>query len=134
MHQKSTFMASISTIRTQSYSFVLRMSGPATHTYLPLPPRNLREPPPAYRRPALVSTYSHQPDRSIKHDDSSMMYYRESPEGVDLRYRFDERKEREEDEDEHLDGICEALQNVLEKGEQGERKGGIITWRGMMTR
>ena len=110
------------------------MAGPATHTYLPLPPRGLREPPPAYRKPILVSTYSHQQDRSIKHDDSSMMYYREAPEGVDLNYRFDERTERAEDEDEHLDGICEALQNVLENGKQGERKGGIITWRGMITR
>ena len=63
-----------------------------------------------------------------------MMYYREAPVGVDLNYRFDERTERGEDDDEHLDGICEALQNVLEKGEQGERKGGIITWRGMITR
>jgi RAT1-interacting protein len=63
-----------------------------------------------------------------------MMYYREAPVGVDLNYRFDERTERGEDEDEHLDGICEALQNVLEKGAQGERKGGIITWRGMITR
>jgi RAT1-interacting protein len=63
-----------------------------------------------------------------------MMYYRESPVGVDLNYGFDDRTERAEDEDEHLDGICESLQKVWEEGGQGERRGGIITWRGMITR
>lgn len=42
--------------------------------------------------------------------------------------------ERKEDEEEHLDGLCEALQRVWEGGERGERKGGIVTWRGMITR
>lgn len=63
-----------------------------------------------------------------------MMYYRESPVGVDLNYGFDDRTERAEDEDEHLDGICESLQKVWEESGQGERRGGIITWRGMITR
>jgi RAT1-interacting protein len=51
-----------------------------------------------------------------------MMYYREAPVGVDLNYRFDERTERGEDEDEHLDGICEALQNVLERANRERGK------------
>lgn len=110
------------------------MSGPATHIYLPLPPQRPRGAAPEYRKPTLISTYSHQPDRSIKHDDSSMAYYRQAPVAVDLNYGFDDRIEREEDENEHLDGICESLQKVWEEGGQGERKGGVITWRGMITR
>jgi RAT1-interacting protein len=63
-----------------------------------------------------------------------MAYYRQAPVGVDLNYGFDDRIEREEDENEHLDGICESLQKVWEEGGQGERKGGVVTWRGMITR
>ena len=107
---------------------------PGIHTFLPLPPRGLAAPPPAYRRPTLISTYSHLPDRSIRHDDSSMAYYRQAPLGSDLNYGFERRQERDEDLDEHLDGLCEALQQVEEGGGQGDRKGGVITWRGMITR
>lgn len=109
-------------------------AGPSTHTFLPLPPKGLTEPPPIYRQPALLATYSHQPDRSIRHDDSSMVYYSRSPVGADLNHGFDRRTERAEDEDEHLDGLCDSLRRVWEAGGQGERKGGIITWRGMITR
>lgn len=104
------------------------------HIFLPLPPRSLTAPAPPYKRPTLLTTYSHQPDRSIQHDDSAMAYYSPAPTGCDLNYGFDRRIDRDEDVDEHLDGLCEALRNVEERGEAGERRGGIITWRGMITR
>ena len=107
------------------------------HHFLPLPPRSSYQrlgPAPAYRQPTLISTYSHSPDRSISHDDSSMAYYRPAPIGADLNYAFDRQVERDENIDEHLDGLCEALRRVWETGGKGERKGGIITWRGMITR
>lgn len=63
-----------------------------------------------------------------------MAYYSPCPIGSDLNYGFDRRVERKEDEEEHLDGICGALRREWEKGRQGEREGGIITWRGMITR
>ena len=80
-----------------------------------------------------------------------MPYYRECPIGADLNYGFDRRIERTGDEEEHLDGLCEALQRTWESrgagaaaaaethgegdgAEQGERQGGVITWRGMLTR
>ncbi|WWC72955.1 uncharacterized protein I206_106919 [Kwoniella pini CBS 10737] len=110
------------------------MSSFKTSHFLPLPPLSLRTPPPSYRKPTIISTYSHLPDRSIQHDDSSMTYYRAAPIGADLNYGFDRRIERDEDLDEHLDGVCDALRHVEEKGGKGERKGGIITWRGMITR
>ncbi|WRT69205.1 uncharacterized protein IL334_006189 [Kwoniella shivajii] len=109
-------------------------SSSKTAHFLPLPPLSLRAPPPVYRRPALITTYSHQPDRSIKHDDSSMAYYRPALIGSDLNYGFETKVERDEDEDEHLDGLCDALREVQESGQQAERKGGIVTWRGMITR
>lgn len=109
-------------------------SGPPPPLYLPLPPRHLAAPPPAYHRPILISTYSHQPDRSIVHDDSSMAYYRPAPMGCDLNYAFDRRVERDESVEEHLDGLCEGLRRVIELGGNAERKGGVITWRGMVTR
>jgi RAT1-interacting protein len=74
-----------------------------------------------------------------------MPYYQECPIGADLNYGFDRRVERTGDEEEHLDGLCEALQRTWRayeegegggksEGEMGERRGGIITWRGMLTR
>ncbi|WWC63877.1 uncharacterized protein I303_106482 [Kwoniella dejecticola CBS 10117] len=110
------------------------MSSSKTSHFLPLPPLSLRTPPPPYRRPTIISTYSHQPDRSIRHDDSSMAYYRPAPIGCDLNHGFDRRTERNESVDEHLDGLCDALRKVEEESGKGERKGGIITWRGMITR
>lgn len=97
---------------------------------LALPPRTGLPPAPAYRYPVLVTTYSHLPDRAIEPGDASMAYYR--PGGArpdaDLTYGFERRTERE-DVDEHLDGLCEAL-----RWEGGERRGGVVSWRGMMTR
>ena len=104
------------------------------HTFLPLPPRSLQAPPPEYHAPTLITTYSHLPDRSIRHDDVSMPYYSPAPIGCDLNYGFDSKIERDDNMDEHLDGICEALMEVAQSGRKGERRGGIITWRGMVTR
>jgi len=68
------------------------------------------------------------------HDDSSMAYHRQATLGVDLNHGFDRRTERDENLDEHLDGVCEALMEVEKRDGKGERRGGIITWRGMITR
>ncbi|WVR08944.1 hypothetical protein IAU60_006003 [Kwoniella sp. DSM 27419] len=109
--------------------------GPSRPTaFLPLPPRDIRSPTPTYRAPTLITTYSHQPDRNIHHDDSSMAYYRPAPTGCDLNHGFERRIERDESVNEHLDGLCEALRRVSRQGGQAERRGGIITWRGMITR
>ncbi|WWD21178.1 hypothetical protein CI109_105662 [Kwoniella shandongensis] len=108
-------------------------SSSSTPLFLPLPPLfQPLPPPPPYHSPTLISTYSHSPDRSIVHDDTSMAYYRPAPMGCDLKYGFERRIERDEEVEEHLDGLCEALQTVGEG--RGERKGGVITWRGMITR
>ena len=106
---------------------------PVKHN-IPLPPPDLSIPPPAYRLPALISTYSHLPDRSIRHDDTSMAYYSPAPIGADLNYGFENRIERDESVEEHLDGLCEALKRVEEQGGKAQRAGGVITWRGMITR
>lgn len=63
-----------------------------------------------------------------------MAYYRPAPMGSDLNYAFDRRVERDESVEEHLDGLCEGLRRVIELGGNAERKGGVITWRGMITR
>lgn len=109
-------------------------SSRGVHTFLPLPARSLQKAPPRYHQPTLISTYSHLPDRSIVHDDTSMAYYRQAPIGADLNTGFERKIERDEDVDEHLDGLCESLKKVWEEGGKGERRGGVITWRGMITR
>jgi RAT1-interacting protein len=62
-----------------------------------------------------------------------MAYYRPAAAGADLSYGFERRVERDEAVEEHLDGLCEALGEAWGR-ETGERVGGIVTWRGMMTR
>ncbi|TXT14860.1 uncharacterized protein COLE_01053 [Cutaneotrichosporon oleaginosum] len=96
---------------------------------LGLPPAHL-PPPPPYRKPVLVTTYSHLPDRRLVSGDASMAYFRPggAPPGADLTYGFSERIERDEALEEHLDGMCWALRGG------GERRGGVVSWRGMMTR
>jgi RAT1-interacting protein len=111
-----------------------QQTGPRLHHYLPLPPLSLREVPPVLRQPHLITTYSHLPDRSIVPGDASMAYHSPCPIGSDLNYGFSRRIERKADEEEHLDGLCDALRRVWDDGDQGERQGGIITWRGMITR
>ena len=118
------------------FQLFFSMTRPATqtHHFLPLPPRSISVPPPPYHRPTLLTTYSHLPDRSISHDDASMPHYRAAPTGADLNHGFDRRIERDEDINEHLDGLCESLRRSWEVDGRGERRGGIITWRGMITR
>ncbi|GMK55772.1 hypothetical protein CspeluHIS016_0208280 [Cutaneotrichosporon spelunceum] len=98
---------------------------------LPLPPTQL-PPPPAYRQPVLVTTYSHLPDRRLEAGDASMAYLRPGGAlpGSDLEYGFEDRIERDEALEEHLDGMCWALRSH----DHPERKGGVVSWRGMMTR
>ncbi|WVQ81372.1 decapping nuclease RAI1 [Cryptococcus sp. DSM 104549] len=105
------------------------LGGPL-HLPLTRPPPT---PPPPYRAPHLIHTYSHLPSRSISHSDDSMAYYTPAPLGVSLKEGFERRVERA-DEDEHLDGLVESLEVLGRREEQGERKGGVITWRGMVTR
>ncbi|ORX39312.1 RAI1 like PD-XK nuclease-domain-containing protein [Kockovaella imperatae] len=105
------------------------------HTFLPLPPRSLTAPPPPYHLPTLIGTYSHLSDRTIVHDDTSMPYYRKAPVGCDLNYGFERRIERDEDLEEHLDGLCESLMEIEQRnGRPALRQGSFITWRGMITR
>ncbi|AAW44182.1 enzyme regulator, putative [Cryptococcus deneoformans JEC21] len=100
---------------------------------IPLLRPNPADPVPFYRLPHLIHTYSHLPTRAISHDDASMAYYSPAPIGCNLTEGFERRIERE-DEEEHLDGLVESLEWLITRGRKGERKGGIITWRGMLTR
>jgi len=106
--------------------------------FLPLPTSHPGSAP-TYRRPVLIGTYSHLPDRSITHDDpdAAMAYYRPggARPGADLSFGFEHRTERDDSVNEHLDGLCEALAEAWSREDgAGERSGGIVTWRGMMTR
>lgn len=100
---------------------------------IPLPRPNPAGPVPSYRLPHLIHTYSHLPTRAISHNDASMTYYSPAPIGCDLTEGF-ERRIKREDEEEHLDGLVESLEYIIKRGGKGERKEGIITWRGMLTK
>lgn len=63
-----------------------------------------------------------------------MAWYRPPPVGADLKYGLERRIERDDSVDEHLDGLVDSLRRVIEDGGGAERKGGVVTWRGMLTR
>lgn len=93
----------------------------------------MNRPPLPYIKPKLLATYSHRPDRSLAHDDSAMAVYKGAPIGSDLYYGFEDRIERDESVEEHLDGLCEALRRQADQGRRW-KTGGLVTWRGMATR
>ncbi|RSH76626.1 Protein rai1 [Apiotrichum porosum] len=116
---------------------------PSVHSTPPLTKWIPRIPGPAARQPPKAASVcaaspdrhdTYLPSRAIEQGDASMVYYRPAPIGADLRYGFERRVERDESVEEHLDGLCDALRVLHEGGRGAERLGGVVTWRGMMTR
>lgn len=81
----------------------------------------------------LIYIYFYLFIRVIFYDDVFMVYYFLVLIGCNFMEGFERWIERE-DEEEYLDGLVESLEWFIIRGRKGERKGGIIMWRGMLIR
>ena len=102
--------------------------------YLSKSPSSERNGPPVpFQQPTSLTTFSYNSKRELRFDDSAMRYYVEPPQGADLRYGYERWVKRPEEKG-RLDGLLKAWLKVRIGFPDGFMNGGVIAWRGVMTR
>lgn len=88
------------------------------------------------KRPREIACFSYDNNRVFHADASSLKYYYNPKLGSSLLEGYDTFEKFNESADEHLDSLLKSLMLLEQK--QGARiaelEGGIVTWRGMMTK
>ena len=86
-----------------------------------------------FQQPTPLTTFSYDSKRELRFDDSSVRYYVDPPRGADLRYGYERWVKRPEEKG-RLDGLLKAWLRVRNGFPDGFLNGGVIAWRGVMTR
>ena len=97
------------------------------------PPSANRGPPVPFQQPTPLTTFSYDSKRELRFDDSALRYYVDPPHGADLRYGYESWVKRPEEKG-RLDGLLKAWAKVRNGFPDGFMNGGVIAWRGVMTR
>ena len=104
---------------------------------LAYPPKNQAAgnsgPPVLFQQPTPLTTFSYDSKRELRFDDSALRYYVDPPVGADLRYGYESWVKRPEEKG-RLDGLLKAWLKVRNGFPAGFMNGGVIAWRGVMTR
>jgi hypothetical protein len=104
---------------------------------LAYPSKNLSSgnsgPPVPFQQPTPLTTFSYDSKRELRFDDSALRYYVDPPHGADLRYGYERWVKRPEEKG-RLDGLLKAWLKVRNGFPEGTMNGGVIAWRGVMTR
>lgn len=104
---------------------------------LAYPPKTLPSgncgPPVPFQQPTPLTTFSYDSNRELRFDDSALRYYVDPPHGADLRYGYERWIKRPEEKG-RLDGLLKAWLKVRNGFPDGFMNGGVIAWRGVMTR
>ncbi|RMZ86147.1 hypothetical protein DV737_g262, partial [Chaetothyriales sp. CBS 132003] len=89
----------------------------------------------AIKRPREVTFFSFDEDHKFRLDDSSLRYYYPPnlAGGIDLSKGFESFRQLDDANDEHLDGLLDAIV-AHEQDKNSKLETDIITWRGMMTK
>lgn len=90
-------------------------------------------PPVPFQQPSPLTTFSYDSKRELRFDDSALRYYVDPPHGADLRYGYERWVKRPEEKG-RLDGLLKAWLRVRDGFPEGFMNGGVIAWRGVMTR
>lgn len=90
-------------------------------------------PPVPFQQPTALTTFSYNSKRELLFDDSALRYYVDPPHGADLRYGYERWVKRPEEKG-RLDGLLKAWLKVRNGFPEGFMNGGVIAWRGVMTR
>jgi RAT1-interacting protein len=82
-----------------------------------------------------VTFFSFDEEHKFRLDESSLRYYYPPnlSDGLDLSHGFDTFRQLDDTNDDHLDGLLEALA-AHEQGKGTKVETDFITWRGMMTK
>ena len=107
---------------------------PFPKSELAYPPKTLnsRSPVP-FQQPTPLATFSYDSKRELRFDDSALRCYVDPPHGADLRHGYERWVKRPEEKG-RLDGLLEAWLKVRNGLPDGFMNGGVIAWRGVMTR
>jgi RAT1-interacting protein len=97
------------------------------------PPSGNSEPPVPFQQPTPLTTFSYDSKRELHFDDSALRYYVDPPHGADLRTRLREMGQKARGKG-RLDGLLKAWLKVRKGFRDGSMNGGVIAWRGVMTR
>lgn len=92
-----------------------------------------RGPPVPFQQPTPLTTFSYDSKRELRFDDSALRYYVDPPNGADLRHGYERWVKRPEEKG-RLDGLLKAWLKVRSGFPDGFMNGGVIAWRGVMTR
>ncbi|KAF9643763.1 RAI1-domain-containing protein [Thelephora ganbajun] len=90
-------------------------------------------PPVPFQQPTPLTTFSYDSERELRFDDSSLRYYVDPPHGADLRHGYEKWIKRPEEKG-RLDGLLRAWLRVRNGLPDEFMNGGVIAWRGVMTR
>ncbi len=102
-----------------------------THTFTIDPVS--RFPSAAIRRPREIACFSYDENHQFRLDASSLRYYYPPALPADLSRGFDTFRSLDDTDDDHLDGLLEAL--VAHERSKGSRvDADFVTWRGMATK
>ena len=86
-----------------------------------------------FQQPTPLTTFSYNSKRELRFDDSALRYYVDPPNGADLRHGYERWVKRPEEKG-RLDGLLKAWVKVRNDFPDGFMNGGVIAWRGVMTR
>jgi hypothetical protein len=101
---------------------------------LAYPPKSLPSGKPVpFQQPTPLTTFSYDSKRELRFDDSALRYYVDPPRGADLRHGYERWVKRPEEKG-RLDGLLKAWLKVRNGFPDGFMNGGVIAWRGVMTR
>ena len=127
---------------TSSVSARKEREGTPEHEVLPeltlaypskIPPSGDSGPSVPFQQPTPLMTFSYDSKRELRFDDSALRYYVDPPHGADLRNGYERWVKRPEEKG-RLDGLLKAWLKVRNGFPEGSMNGGVIAWRGVMTR
>lgn len=85
------------------------------------------------KRPREIAYFSFDEEHKYRQDDSSVRYYYPPSLPADLNQGFENFRQLDDSNDDHLDGLLQALIH-LEGEKVAKTETDFVTWRGMMTK
>lgn len=87
----------------------------------------------AFQQPLPLVTFSYDNSHVLEFNDSALRYYVDPPPGADLKHRYEHWVKRPESKG-RIDGLLDAWLKARDKMPPGSMEGGVIAWRGVITK